>query len=131
MDLETYGFVEAGKWRLKGGLKSGIAFELDRLENERVIYAFIAEDDTKYIGVCSNTNTTLSKRMERYKGWQGTGTNKRIAEKIRKLLEKGQTVKILALNPPSFPFRGLDIDLVKGLENPLIARLKPEWNIQK
>jgi len=27
-------------------------------------------------------------------------------------------------------FNGIDIDLVKGLENPLIQKEKPKWNIK-
>jgi hypothetical protein len=67
--------------------------------------------------------------MGRYKSMQGAGTNERIATKIKECLEKGEAVKIFALKPElSCDYKGLSVDLVKGLENPLIERLQPEWN---
>jgi hypothetical protein len=69
--------------------------------------------------------------MSRYKDLQGAGTNKRIANKIKGCLERGKSVKIFVLKPEStLQYKGLNVDLVKGLENPLIEKLKPEWNIQ-
>jgi len=132
MELDNYGFVEVGKWKLKERLKSGIAFELHRFKEERVVYAFVIDDEAKYIGICDNTSTTLKNRMSRYQSLQGAGTNERIADKIKDCLKRGKTIKIFALKPKStLQYKGLNVDLVKGLENPLIKRLKPEWNIQK
>lgn len=133
MKLNNYGFVEVGKWKLKKSLKSGVAFELHKFK-KRVIYAFVVDDKTKYIGVCDNTNTTLKDRMSRYQGLQGAGTNERIANKIKDCLKQGKTVKIFALKPEPIlqcKYKKLNVDLVKGLENPLIERLKPGWNKQK
>ena len=59
----------------------------------------------------------------------GAGTNKRNALQIRACLEAGSTVLIFAIKPEQeISFNGLKVDLVKGLENPLIAILAPEWN---
>jgi len=117
---------------VKKNLKSGITFKLDNFENERVIYAFVVEGEAKYIGVCENSTTTLRDRMGRYKSLQGAETNKRIARKIEDCLGRGKAVKIFALKPESIlQYEGLNVDLVKGLENPLIEKLKPGWNIQK
>ncbi|MFC1616763.1 hypothetical protein ACFL2K_00925 [Candidatus Margulisiibacteriota bacterium] len=130
--MNNYNFVKVGKWKLKDSLKSGVAFELFKFEEERVIYAFVADNKTKYIGICDNTNTTLKKRMSRYQGRQGSGTNERIANKIKDYLKQEKVVEILALKPEStLQYKGLNVDLVKGVENPLIEELKPEWNIQK
>jgi len=86
----------------------------------------------KYIGICDNTNTTLKDRMSRYKGMAGSGTNERIAIKIKECLEKGKRAAIIVLNPEmELHYKSLKIDLVKGLENHLIEGLRPEWNIQK
>jgi hypothetical protein len=63
---------------------------------------------------------------------QGAGTNERVANKIKECLEQGKVVKIFALKPEStLLYKGLNVDLIKGLENPLIEKLKPEWNIQR
>jgi len=132
MELRNYGFVEVGEWRLKESLKSGITFNLNKLGDERVIYAFAVDDKTRYIGVCENSSTTLKDRMGRYRSLQGAGTNKRIAIKIRDHLKCKKVVKIFALKPESiYQYKSLNVDLVKGLENPLIKELRPEWNIQK
>ena len=132
MGLDNYGFVEVGKWKLEERLKSGVAFELYSFKEERVVYAFVIDAEAKYIGVCDNTSTTLKNRMSRYQSLQGAGTNERIANKIKDCLKRGKAVKIFALKPEStLQYKGLNVDLVKGLENPLIERLKPEWNIQK
>lgn len=131
MKLSNYGFVKAGKWKLKNSLKSGIAFELYNFQNERVIYAFVVDNKVKYIGICENTRTTLKGRMERYQHFVGAGTNERIAGNIKKCLKQRKEVKILALKPKSeLRYEGVYVDLVKGLENPLIEKLKPEWNIK-
>lgn len=132
MELYNLGFIEAGKWKLKETLKSGISFQIYKFINERVVYAFVVDDAVKYIGICDNTNTTLKDRMSRYQGMAGSGTNKRIAINIKECLEKGKRVAIIVLNPEmQLHYKTLKIDLVKGLENPLIERLRPEWNIQK
>ena len=132
MKLSNYDFVEAGKWKLKGNLKSGITFELYSFKEERVIYAFVVNNEVKYIGICDNNATTLTDRMRRYKGLQGGSTNKRIAKEIKKYLTQRKTVKIFVLKPKlSYQYKSLDVDFVKGLENPLINELKPDWNIKK
>jgi len=132
MELDKYDFVEIGEWKLKKGLKSGITFKLNKFEDERVIYAFVVDDKVKYIGVCENSTTTIKDRISRYKSLQGAGTNERIAGKIKDCLKDGRTVRIFALKPKStLLYKDLKIDLIKGLENPLIKKLNPEWNIQK
>ena len=132
MKLNNYGFVEVGKWKLAKRLKSGISFSLNKLEDVRVIYAFVVDDETKYICICQNSTTTLKDRMSKYKSLQGAGGNERIATKIIDCLKLGKSVKIFALRPESsLQYKDLDVDLVKGLENPLIKELKPEWNKQR
>jgi hypothetical protein len=132
MDLEGFGFVEVGQWRLRDSPKSGVTFTLDRYQNDRVIYAFVVDGKPKYVGICDKSTTTLKDRMSRYRGMVGAGTNKRIASAIRGELERGSTVKILALRPRrSFQYSDLYVDLVKGLENPLLEAVDPDWNIHK
>jgi hypothetical protein len=129
---ELYGFERVGEWKSDERSKSGITFELEKFKGNRVIYAFVVDSEVKYIGVCENTTTTLKDRMSRYKNLQGGGTNERIAKEIKTCLKQGKSVKIFALRPPAseYKYKDLNIDLVKGLENPLIEKLKPAWNIQ-
>ena len=115
---------------MKESLKSGVTFELYKFKKRRVVYAFVVHEKVRYIGVCDNTSTTLKNRVSRYQGLQGAGANERIANKIKDCLKRGKAVKIFALKPESSgQYKGLNVDLVKGLENPLIEKLKPKWNI--
>jgi len=150
MDLRNYGFVKVGRWKLNENIKSGIDFELMDFKEERVIYAFVVDGETKYIGICESSKTTLEGRMKKFRNLQGGGTNERIANEIKKCLEDGKTVEIFALKPELvvqykgleltiqhndvelvIKNKGLEVDLVRGLEYPLIEKLNPEWNIMK
>lgn len=129
IDLTTYGFVPVGHWQLYDKVKSGIQFKLSHFQQERVIYAFVVDGSPKYIGICDNDATTLKARMGRYQSLCGGSTNKSNASRIRFCLLAGQTVQIFALKPQAdSKFTDLPVDLVKGLENPLITKFKPEWN---
>ena len=126
----TMGFVVAGSCVLDRGLKSGVRFSVIALKAARAIYAFCVDKEIKYVGVCDSSGTCLSDRMARYQGLIGAGTNRRIAALLRSALEAGAKVEILAWVPQDpLEVAGLRVDLVKGLENPLIASIEPEWNI--
>ena len=128
--LEEYGFRPAGTWRLKSTVGSGIGYELVACAAVRVLYAFVIDNRAMYVGVCEKDTTTLKARMGRYQAMQGNSTNRRVASLIRECLEKGNSVGILAIQPSDEGprYRSLTIDLVKGLENPLIRALNPPWN---
>jgi len=117
--LESYGFTEVGEWHLAG---NRIRPKLDKLRNKRVVYAFVVDDDVKYIGICDKTN--LEKRMNS----QRYHYSKDIPSRIESSLRQNKVVKIFALDPEGYECRGLRIDLVRGLEYPLIEQLDPEWN---
>ena len=131
--LLKQGFTCAGRWQ-KGRDKDGLAFDLVNAADERVVYAFLVDGDVRYIGICERDHTTLRKRMGRYKSKAGGSTNKRITGEIERALKKGATVEIWALVPKTPPkHKGVLVDLVKGLENPLIAKMdslpgQPLWN---
>lgn len=129
MSLYDYKFTRVGHWEKSRTVKSGVTFVLNALKRERVIYSFVINVEPKYIGICEKDTTTLCDRMNRYKNQQGAGTNERISNKIRDELDKGLQVEIYALKPNEcIKYMGVKLDLVKGLENPLILEFKPEWN---
>lgn len=67
--------------------------------------------------------------MSRYQNMVGAGTSERIVKLIKAVLEGGAEVLICAMTPAAGASHvGVDVDVVKGLEFPLIARLKPSWN---
>ncbi len=130
--LTALGFEVAGSCSLDKRLRSGVRFTTTRHQHERVIYAFAVDGNVKYIGVCDNTRTRFGTRMARYQGMTGAGTNKRVAGLLKRVLSRGSTVRILAWQPGRVVRVGdLRVDLVKGLENPLIALAAPEWNIHR
>ena len=128
MDLPAYDFIPVGEWR-RATVKSGIAHKLTAFASDRVIYSFVVDGTPKYIGICEKDTTILRDRMGRYKAQQGASTNERISIKIKQTLDQGKRVEIYALKPTAkHIFVDLQVDLVKGLENPLIAGFQPEWN---
>jgi hypothetical protein len=129
--LAQYGFVKAGLWALKETLKSGIVFMLELFATERVIYAFVVDDEVKYVGACREQDFKTRMKDYQYQGAQerGGSTNKHVATRIKECLQAGQVVEILALKPDeNLVFHNLAIDLVAGLEKPLISLCDPEWN---
>jgi hypothetical protein len=133
-NLSGYGFIPVGEWISSDTVKSCITYKLTALASERVVYTFIVDGMPKYIGICEKDYTTLKDRMGRYKNQQGgsggsVSTNKRVSINIKQLLDQGKKVEIYALKPTQKDiFVDLQVDLVKGLENPLVASFKPEWN---
>lgn len=126
-----HNFIEVGKWIIKENLKNKIKFLLSNLENERVIYAFSVNSSFKYIGICQSPKTTLKERMKRYQSASGGSTNRRISKLICNELENQNEVKIYALKPiESLKYNDIELDLVKGLEYPLIDKFLDEekWN---
>ena len=128
--LQQVGFVEVGQWRLDGTLKSGVRFALHDMADQRVIYAFTVDSELKYVGVCENVVTTLKDRMGRYQSMIGM-TNERIAKRVKESLDRGRAAAIWAWKPQGdIQISGMRVDLVMGLENPLIRRFHPPWNIK-
>ena len=113
-------------------MKSGVRFQLTQLHDKRAIYAFRVGRVVKYVGVCEKPNTTLKTRMNRYQAMAGSGTNERIASEIKSALQRNKKVNIMALVPKTkVHHRGITIDLVKGLEYPLIEKIRDGWNVHR
>jgi len=128
-NFPTHGFLLAGQWVKSATVKSGVTYKLTALASQRVVYSFVVDGVPKYIGICEKDTTPLKDRIQRYKAQVGGSTNERISNNIKQLLDQGKIVEIYALKPSQkVNFVDLQVDLVKGLENPLIARFKPEWN---
>ena len=127
--LNIYSFKKVGHWvKSKDGR---VTFQLTHNINDRVIYAFVNEvnGDIYYIGICDNPKTTLKKRLERYKYRQGGSTNARILNNLDKVLKDYSEVAIYTLKPSNaYRYLGLQVDLVRGLEYPLINMFRPKWN---
>ncbi|MCD6163058.1 MAG: hypothetical protein J7K40_11685 [candidate division Zixibacteria bacterium] len=134
MEISGLEFNEVGECLLDENLSSGVRFSLNKSKDDRVIYAFLVNDEVMYVGACQSSTTTLKDRMGRYQGMIGAGTNERIAELIKQALRENKKVKILAWKPSENRqySSGLEIDMINGLENAIIATLpQKSWNIHK
>jgi excinuclease UvrABC nuclease subunit len=123
--LIDLGFEEVGSWVLNNEL---LKCQLAKHSSEcGVLYAFVSEAEVLYVGKSVRTLKT------RLYGYERPGPSQRtnIAgnEKLRQLLTAVPSVTILALvvSEPVL-YRGVPLNVAAGLEDPLIARLKPKWN---
>lgn len=71
--------------------------------------------------------------MQAYQAVAGgaESTEAKIHSKIKECLDKKEPVDILAYKPHRVIIDDLEIDLVRGLEYPLIRRYDPPWNVKK
>lgn len=123
--LYEIGFQRAGTWSLKG---EELVLQLDNLaDRQNVLYAFVSGGAVKYIG---KTTQSLQRRMFGYQRPnvdQRTNWRNRIA--IIDLLKNGHKVDILALADTGLlRYGSFHLNLAAGLEDNIIATLKPEWN---
>lgn len=123
--LQTLGFRRVGAWRFDGGV---LDFDLtEHAEARNVLYAFISSGSVLYIG------KTVKSLCDRIKGYRRPGptqeTNKRGNERLRELLAAKAEVEIFALPDNGLlRYGGFHVNLAAGLEDDLIATLKPVWN---
>jgi hypothetical protein len=91
------------------------------------LYVFACDEEVLYIG---KTTKTLSKRFTGYcDPGNGRAINWKCHQAIKRLLQKGKSVRILVL-PQNFPLKWGDypINLAAGLEASLVDVYQPEWN---
>ncbi|MDD7974003.1 GIY-YIG nuclease family protein [Roseinatronobacter alkalisoli] len=119
------GFVLLGEWL---PLAEG-EFELSaRAPNDAGVYAFVAEDRIRYIGL---TQTGLRTRMGHYRrGHVRQRTSARVKGLIAKSLAEGKAVQVLIAIPGPLEWNGLPVSTAAGLESGLIRMIRPEWNMQ-
>lgn len=124
--LTHVGFKEVGYWFIS---QNGIDFHLEDKKNETdILYAFIANGQVMYIG---KSIQSLYKRMSLYKfGNESQRTNSRNKQEIIKFLEKGISINIYAFIPcVDLKYQDISINIAASLEDNLIKKIKPEWNI--
>lgn len=127
--LENFGFIEIGCWEPnddKKGIGKTPYDNYKQFSNKAAIYAFAVEKiehPVKYFGIGDPLNRRLNKYVTSEKG------PKDERERIIKLLKDGYSIKIFAFIPSeelskNHLYKGLAIDLVRGLEYPLINSFK-------
>ena len=119
------GFRKCGEWQLQNGkLKCVLT---DNAAAPNVLYAFISENTVFYVG---KTVSSLKKRMYGYQNPGATqSTNIKGNKFIQVALSTGKIVEVHAL-PDSglLYYGGFHVNLAAGLEDSLVAGLKPKWN---
>ncbi len=123
--LSAMGFRKCGEWQLQNGkLKCVLT---DNAAAPNVLYAFISENTVFYVG---KTVSSLKKRMYGYQNPGATqSTNIKGNKFIQVALSTGKIVEVHAL-PDSglLYYGGFHVNLAAGLEDSLVAGLKPKWN---
>jgi hypothetical protein len=119
------GFRNCGDWRLEEGrLKCALA---EHAAARNVLYAFLSGGSVLYVG------KTIQSLQQRMYGYQNPGptqsTNIKSNKLIREALASGETVEVHALPDNGLLYYGgFHVNLAAGLEDSLVASLKPEWN---
>lgn len=123
--LLEIGFESAGHWIVKA---DALHFVLTRHSTQRnVLYAFVCDGTVMYVG---KTVQTLVKRMSGYRrpGSSQT-TNIKNHKRIRKLIDAGAAIEILALPDSGLMHYGMfHMNLAAALEDDIIRKLDPKWN---
>ena len=123
--LSAMGFRKCGEWCVEDGkLKCLLS---DSAAAPNVLYAFISEATVLYVG---KTVHWLKKRMYGYQNPGATqSTNIKGHKFIQEALSGGRTVEVHALPDNGLLYYGgFHLNLAAGLEDSLVAALKPKWN---
>lgn len=143
--LRRMGFVEVGVWKKPEHAKQRYKydFSMEKAKKWRTIYVYVLNGRAKYVGICAtygdgtakNQGTALETRLRRHK-WNERNNKYSSVKELSRAVRKGHRVKIYAIpeNLKKRYFRGLKIDLVSGLEKPLIVEMRTKkphgWNTQ-
>ncbi|WP_300569108.1 hypothetical protein [Flavobacterium sp.] len=123
--LKNIGFIKVGEWKI---IDDYFAHTIEEyLAEKKILYSFVSENDVLYIG---KTTNYLKSRMSGYKNPHSSQkTNFRVKAKIIELLNSGNQVSIyILIDRTEFKFGDYSLCLASGLEDTLIADIKPKWN---
>jgi hypothetical protein len=123
--LTDIGFRKVGEWKMLNESISPNLLEL--ADSSNILYAFIFDGEVLYVG---KTTQTLQKRIY---GYQKPGpsqfTNIKGNKLLKELLAEGKSISIYALPDDGLHHIGaFHLNLAAGLEDSIIATLKPRWN---
>lgn len=131
--LVNIGFQEVGHFFYTENRKHNLDVEIPNFIEKKCLYAFVVNKKVKYVG----TTEQFKERIGFYcTGNPSQSTNRRIHEEIHNCLKDNSEVKIYAYKPKidfEIKIKGIDIDLVKGLEYGIITEMKKIndlWNLK-
>jgi hypothetical protein len=124
--LLEIGFKPVGHWILANG---EIAPDLKEMPTQRnILYAFVCEGEIQFIGKATQQLSITLLSYQRPN--QVQSAKLRNSNNIRELLSLGKKVDILALPDNGLlHYGGFRINLAAGLEDSMIAKLQPHWNV--
>jgi len=124
--LMRVGFEAVGEWFLEGGT---VRYRLSKYDRARkTLYAFVSDGQVLYIG---KSVRPLAQRLNGYlKPGPTQSTNIKNRRNIQHALQQGKEVKIFVFAPAEdeIVYRGIPLNLAAGLEDSLIAEIRPLWN---
>ena len=123
--LKTVGFRLVGEWKLEAEKLNCVLQDLGSSTN--VLYAFVEGGSVLYIG------KSVRSLKQRLYGYQNPGptqfTNIKANILIREALGTQRSIAVYAFaDPGDLRHGGFHVNLAAGLEDSLIATLKPAWN---
>jgi hypothetical protein len=123
--LKTVGFRLVGEWKLETDKLNCVLRDLGSSTN--VLYAFVEGESVLYIG------KSIRSLKQRLYGYQNPGptqfTNIKANKLIREALGGRRSIAVYAFaDPGDVRHAGFHVNLATGLEDSLIANLKPAWN---
>ncbi|VVE71601.1 hypothetical protein PAN31117_04109 [Pandoraea anapnoica] len=125
--LIEIGFQPVGRWMLSedGALKAEV--DIHAKLHKNVLYAFVVEGQVMYVG---KSTTGLRQRFQSYATpGKDSSTNVRCHQHIREHVEKNTRVEILSMADKGLhKYGSFHLNLAAGLEDSIIAMLKPSWN---
>lgn len=123
--LKTVGFRLVGEWKLETEKLNCVL--RDPGSSTNVLYAFVEGENVLYIG------KSIRSLKQRLYGYQSPGptqfTNIKANKLIREALGGKRSIAVYAFaDPGDVRHGGFHVNLAAGLEDSLIASLKPTWN---
>jgi hypothetical protein len=124
--LTSIRFIKVGEWTWDSKLKHTITTHFNK---RNILYSFVSDSEVLYIG---KTTDTLINRMNGYKNaGVSQATNIRIKKEIIELLNSEKYVHIyILIDDAQLTYMNYNVSLAAGLEDNLIADLKPKWNFR-
>lgn len=123
--LLQIGFKKVGKWIFQD---NSLEYLLDiERNNINFLYAFIVDNNIKYIG---KSTQTIQKRFNGYKNpGKDQRTNIKNNKKLIDELNKNKEIDIyIFIDSGLLLYGSFHINLAAGLEDSLIKQTNPEWN---
>lgn len=123
--LRSLGFKRAGQWVLRNGR---LYYDGSRFDDKRVVYAFVFGGEVVYIGICDSRRRTFRDRMKLYET-HSARVHDSARKRIKAALDARKKVEVYATYPSRrVHYQGIEVDLVRGLEYPLIDAFPGVWN---